>query len=148
MKINNKTALNFFPCVGCFIFLITLFLNSCNKSKIKPNTNKAPSSKSIKFETLTQHSSKKNNKNFELISNLQSGIDFKFDLGDFYSRAKEYIFATPMGGVATGDFNGDSLPDIYFTSPSGGNKLYKNLGNFKFTAVSYTHLTLPTSDLV
>ena len=112
MKINYKTALNFFPCVGCFIFLITLFLNSCNKSKIKPNTNKAPSSKSIKFETLTQHSSKKNNKNFELISNLQSGIDFKFDLGDFYSRAKEYIFATPMGGVAPGDFNGDSLPDI------------------------------------
>ena len=136
MKIDKKSALNFCPCVGCFIFIISLFLNSCNKPNIENNTTNALSSQSIRFEKLTQQYSKKDSKNFELINNIKSGIDFKFDLGDFYSRAKEYIFATPMGGVATGDFNGDSLPDIYFTSPSGGNRLYKNLGDFKFADVT------------
>lgn len=73
---------------------------------------------------------------FELINAIESGINFDFSLGDFYSRAKEYIFATPMGGIATGDYDGDMLPDIYITRPHGGNKLFKNLGNFKFIDVT------------
>ena len=75
---------------------------------------------------------------FELINAIESGINFDFSLGDFYSRAKEYIFATPMGGIATGDYDGDMLPDIYITRPHGGNKLFKNLGNFKFIDVTST----------
>ena len=40
------------------------------------------------------------------------------------------------GGVAAGDVNGDSLPDLYFSSSRFANKLYINQGNFKFVDVT------------
>lgn len=40
------------------------------------------------------------------------------------------------GGVAIGDINNDKLPDIYFSSTLGGNRLYVNLGNFQFKDVT------------
>ncbi len=35
-------------------------------------------------------------------------------------------------GVALGDINGDSLPDIYLAALEGGNRLYLNRGGFRF----------------
>src|SRR5688572_18212981 len=42
-----------------------------------------------------------------------------------------YLYYYNGGGVAIGDINNDSLPDVYFTANNRGqNKLYINKGNF------------------
>jgi len=40
------------------------------------------------------------------------------------------------GGVAAGDVDGDGLADLYFTANVGGDRLYRNLGGFRFEDVT------------
>lgn len=40
------------------------------------------------------------------------------------------------GGVALADLDNDGLPELFFTSNLYNNKLYKNLGNFKFKDIT------------
>ncbi len=39
-------------------------------------------------------------------------------------------------GVAAGDVNGDGLPDLYFSTAFGPNRLYLNLGDFRFLDIT------------
>ena len=39
-------------------------------------------------------------------------------------------------GLAAGDLDGDGLCDLYFCSLEGGNKLYRNLGNWRFEDIT------------
>ncbi|MDB5032722.1 VCBS repeat-containing protein [Mucilaginibacter sp.] len=48
----------------------------------------------------------------------------------------DYLYFYNGAGVASADFNNDGLPDLYFVSNQGSNKLYINKGNFKFEDVT------------
>ena len=74
---------------------------------------------------------------FDLLNESQTGIDFSNNLtfsNDF--NVYKYRNFYNGGGVAIGDINNDSLPDIYFTSNQEQNKLYLNLGDFKFEDIT------------
>lgn len=81
---------------------------------------------------------------FEDVTDRTALANFKHRAG---SRAKDYIFEVPSGGVAIFDYDGDGLPDIYLLNGStlaameGKEKapraaLYRNLGNWKFEDVT------------
>jgi enediyne biosynthesis protein E4 len=97
---------------GVVIFCILLFSEtffSCNEKK------------QLTLFTL------KNNTGINFINKVENTKDFNiFTYRNFYNG----------GGVAIGDINNDSLPDVFMTSNMEANKLYLNKGNFKFDDIS------------
>ena len=69
---------------------------------------------------------------FERLTADQTGIDFvhKWDPPEAHSHILDNAFSG--GGVCIGDYDSDGLPDVFLTSPQGGNRLYRNLGGFRF----------------
>jgi len=65
--------------------------------------------------------------NINFINTLEEGLNTNVLLYEYFYNG---------GGVATADFNGDDLIDIYFTSNMGENKFYLNEGNLKFKEVT------------
>ena len=47
-----------------------------------------------------------------------------------------YLYFYNGGGVAAGDIDGDGRVDLYFTSNLGTNRLYRNLGQFRFEDIT------------
>ena len=111
------------------------------------------------FGTISCNTNKENTL-FELLSNSKTNINFQNNL-NYTEELNPYTYRNFYngGGVGVGDFNNDSLQDIFFTGNLVSNKLYLNKGNFNFeditetsglnsegiwstgvSAVSYTHL--------
>lgn len=74
---------------------------------------------------------------FTKISSDSTGVSFNNQI-DFNKDFNIYTYRNfyDGGGVAVGDLSGNGLPDLYFTSNMGDNKLYFNRGNFKFEDVT------------
>lgn len=73
------------------------------------------------------------------VKNDQSGIHFNNQITeDNELNVLHYEYIYNGGGVGIGDFNNDSLPDIYFTGNRVANKLYINKGNMKFEDITET----------
>ena len=89
----------------------------------------------ILLSTVSCHGRK--DKMFTPLSHTRTGIGFRNWIKEteiFNEMIYGYLYNG--GGVAIGDINNDGLPDIYFTSNLGENKLYLNKGNFRFEDIS------------
>src|ERR1019366_7591652 len=76
---------------------------------------------------------------FTQLTPEQTGINFINKNTDADSLSiLDYLYYYNGGGVAIGDINNDGLPDIFFTSNRGGNKLYLNKGNMHFSKIRET----------
>jgi hypothetical protein len=74
---------------------------------------------------------------FTKLPSRQTGITFNNQNADTDSlNILDYLYYYNGAGVAIGDINNDGLPDIFFVSNTGGNKLYLNKGNFQFEDIS------------
>ena len=71
---------------------------------------------------------------FTLLPPEQTGIFFTNALSEQRTLSSEVL---PSGsGVAAGDVDGDGLCDVYFCALKTGNRLYRNLGNWKFEDIT------------
>jgi len=74
---------------------------------------------------------------FSLVAPDSSNIHFQNTLTEGpNTNVLMYEYLYNGGGVAAGDFNGDDLIDLYFTSNMGDNKCYLNLGDMKFQDIT------------
>ena len=81
----------------------------------------------------------KENTLFELLSNSKTNINFQNNL-NYTEELNPYTYRNFYngGGVGVGDFNNDSLQDIFFTGNLVSNKLYLNKGDFNFEDITET----------
>ena len=71
------------------------------------------------------------------ISPELTGVNFSNTLKEDADHSIiNYIYYYNGAGVAVGDVNNDGLPDLYFVGNSTPNKLYLNLGDFKFEDIT------------
>lgn len=79
---------------------------------------------------------------FLLLASKKTGVTFNNKLiEDGKNNILTYEYFYNGGGLSVGDINNDGLDDIFFTGNMSENKLYLNLGDFKFkdiTALSGT----------
>ena len=74
---------------------------------------------------------------FERLSPSATGLTFENRLPeDTTINILNYLYYYNGGGVAVIDVNGDGLPDLYFTSNLGQNRLYLNKGNYHFEDIT------------
>ena len=104
---------------GLSFFIIGMFI-SCSSEKA---TTPTPGSNEIKL--------------FESLPSSKTGVTFVNEVLE--NPKRHYSSFNPIydgAGVATGDFNNDGLPDLYFTGNEVPNKLYLNKGDFKFEDIT------------
>jgi hypothetical protein len=74
---------------------------------------------------------------FERLSPASTGVSFVNELPENANfNILNYLYYYNGGGVAAGDINNDGLPDLYFTSNLGSDRLYLNKGNYRFEDVT------------
>ncbi len=71
---------------------------------------------------------------FSLLTAAETGISFS-NLVPAEMHLTNHVFLDGSG-VAAGDVDGDGKCDLYFCAGNGSNRLYRNLGNFRFEDIT------------
>ncbi|MCM4160635.1 CRTAC1 family protein [Antarcticibacterium flavum] len=104
--------------------LIGLLLAAACVKKDQNNTGEKKEQKDFLFSKVPAEET-----GIDFTNQVKNEKDFNiFKYRNFYNGA----------GVGIGDINNDGLPDVYLTSNMGENKLYLNLGDFKFKDITAT----------
>ena len=86
------------------------------------------------FRSLQVHPGLEGKPGFTRLSSTTTGVRFTNELrGDLYLTN---AVAHNGAGVALGDIDADGLPDIYACNLEGPNRLYRNLGGWRFAEMS------------
>ncbi|MBO3100128.1 VCBS repeat-containing protein [Gelidibacter pelagius] len=94
---------------------------------------------SCKEESKEKEENKETNFLFNKLSVERTNISFQNTITEDVNHSIiNYIYYYNGGGVAAGDINNDGLPDLYFVSNMGENKLYLNKGNMEFEDITAT----------
>lgn len=93
-----------------YFLVVTLLIYGCSNHR------------DTRFELLTE-----NNTRIDFTNRVEDTVDFNI---------LNYLYFYDGGGVATGDVNGDGLPDIYFTANDMPDRLYMNRDDFQFEDVT------------
>lgn len=105
------------------LFLLSISLFGCQQK----DTNSAETSSTLPPPNALFQLLPPDKTNIDFVNTLEEGLNTNVLLYEYFYNG---------GGVATADFNGDDLIDIYFTSNMGENKFYLNKGNMQFEEVS------------
>jgi hypothetical protein len=73
---------------------------------------------------------------FERLAPAVTGIDFTAQIDNSDPRRFLYETGFAAGGVAIGDVDGDGRPDVYLVSGPGRNRLYRQVGDFRFEDIT------------
>ncbi len=86
---------------------------------------------------LISCNTKKENTLFELLPSSKTNLYFQ-NILEYTEELNPYTYRNFYngGGVGIGDFNNDSLQDIFFTGNLVSNKLYLNKGNLEFEDIT------------
>ncbi len=96
-------------------------------------------SKWLAAAQLPQRTTQKGTPRFESLSVERTGIDFGHNWTPPPGyKLRIYQESLPGGGVCVGDYDADGWPDVFLSQPQVGNKLYRNLGGFRFEDVTAT----------
>ncbi|MGC6459914.1 MAG: VCBS repeat-containing protein [Akkermansiaceae bacterium] len=118
------------------ILLSTLFLASCDKKLETSGATSSPATVPRITGLVPLEVAKDSGSTlFTEISPESSQVNHIYELDLNHPLKRLYSSAWACAGILTGDFNNDSLPDLFFPATSGTNKLYLNRGDWKFEEV-------------
>ena len=88
---------------------------------------------------LAPQSAKRGATMFAEVTPVSSGVVTQNNYGDprmWADRYQEFVYGAIGTGVAIGDYDNDGWPDLFVVSKTEGNRLFRNLGGWKFEDVT------------
>ncbi len=121
--------------VGAALVVTAGFAGCASKSNEQPALGNQADVGTVFFTPLNSRVDHKAATLFTRLTPEESGITLvhQFPEDANFQRIQDQASAS---GVAIGDIDGDELPDIFFTNYTHGNRLYRNLGNWKFEDIT------------